>query len=265
MQWENLSAPKFSKAVKECGRVCVLAMGCLEKHFDHLPLGTDYLNIHAIACKAAELEPAMVFPPYYIAQINEARPFPGTFALDADLALKMLEVTCDEIGRNGFSKIILFNGHGGNATLIDYFIQGILSRRRSYALYRPPFILFPEGPESKAILETDLHGHACECETSISLALHPELVEMDAVGGREGRPLSRYDALPKGGRISAQWYAKHPDHYCGIAEPASAEKGRKLVDIGAKALAAYIHAVRNDDNVLAVMKEFYDRCDEVGK
>ena len=57
MQWEQLTATEFAAAVRETG-VCVIAMGVVEKHSEHLPLGTDYLFGHAIACRAAEIEPA---------------------------------------------------------------------------------------------------------------------------------------------------------------------------------------------------------------
>ena len=43
MNWEQLTAPEFAQAVKDT-KVCLLATGCLEKHFDHLPLGTDTLR-----------------------------------------------------------------------------------------------------------------------------------------------------------------------------------------------------------------------------
>ena len=72
MQWENLTSPEFAKAVKETG-VCVIAFGVVEKHGEHLPLGTDFLNGHKLACLAAEKEPAVVFPPfYYISNITSS-------------------------------------------------------------------------------------------------------------------------------------------------------------------------------------------------
>ena len=266
MKWQELTAPEFEKAVKETGRVCVVHVGCVEKHFDHLPLGTDYLNADDICARAAEKEPAVVFPSYYFGQINEARPFPGTVAVPAVLALEMLGAVCDEIARNGFSKIIFFNGHGGNRHLLNYFIQAALAERKSYALY-----LHVWGPSADrqeawdAILDTKTHGHACECETSVSLAIHPHLVKTDAVAGRKSEPLGRFDHLPERGRVSARWYANHPDHYCGDATTASAEKGEKLLALMVDSLAEYIQGVKADDVVPTILNEFYDRCDDVGK
>lgn len=264
MQWENLTEPDFAKAVKSTGGVCILAVGCLERHFEHLPLGTDMLNGHAIACLAAEREPAVVFPPYYFGQIHEAKHYPGAIALDPVLTLQVLMATCDEIGRNGFRKIIILNAHGGNRYVLGYLVQSVLAQRKPYTLY-----LFA-GPGSewrkkwKELLETDVHGHACECETSVTLANFPELVKMDALRGRKGPALGRA-AHVAGGYFSNQWYTDSPEHYMGDANPATAGKGKKLVAIEVAALAEYVRAVRKDKAVNKLRKEFYDRCDRVGK
>ena len=41
MFWENLAEFEFEKAVEKCGGVCVIPLGCMEKHGQHLPMGTD--------------------------------------------------------------------------------------------------------------------------------------------------------------------------------------------------------------------------------
>jgi creatinine amidohydrolase/Fe(II)-dependent formamide hydrolase-like protein len=56
-------------------------MGVIEKHADHLPLGTDALDAMAIAERAVKIEPAVIFPFYYFSQIQENKNFPGTIAL----------------------------------------------------------------------------------------------------------------------------------------------------------------------------------------
>lgn len=61
VRWEYLTPPEFKKLVKE-EQICILPLGILERHGEHLPYGTDGLSVHAIACRAAELEPCVVFP-----------------------------------------------------------------------------------------------------------------------------------------------------------------------------------------------------------
>ena len=263
MQWEQLTAPQFDKAVRDTGRVCLLAIGCLEKHGDHLPLGTDYLNGHRICCLAAETEPAVVFPPYYFGQIHEARCFPGTIAMAPALTFELLQGVCDEIARNGFRKIIIYNAHGGNTAMLQYLLQCAIQHRRDYALYLPGRLSDERRSQWQAIVETPVHGHACECETSISLANHPELVDMDAIGGRRTERLGRLNHLGPG-QAQGYWYADYPDHYAGDANPASAEKGEKLRALIVDSLAEYIAAVKRDETTRTLLDEFYDRCDAVG-
>ena len=96
---------------------CVISMGVLEKHGPHLPLATDMICAQELAEKAADIEPAIVFPTMPFGQNNEVRHFKGTIAISTGLMLNLLEEVCDNIGRSGFEKIVLFNIHGGTITL----------------------------------------------------------------------------------------------------------------------------------------------------
>ena len=258
MQWENLTAPDFARAVQETG-TCIMAFGVVERHSEHLPLGTDFLNGHRIASLAAEREPAVVFPPFYFGQINEARCFPGTLTLKPTLLIELIQSVFDEIGRNGFKKIILYNAHGGNGHLLPFLAQATLYEQKPYSLY-----LFndayseAERIESDAILETKLHAHACECETSNTLANFPELVKMEAVPAEPAEPLGRLQHL-KGSYSGIWWYGNFPEHYAGDARTASAEKGRRLVEIDVRALARFIAMVKADEVTPALEREFFER------
>jgi creatinine amidohydrolase len=236
MQWEHLTSTEFAAAVRDTG-VCVLALGVLEKHSEHLPLGTDFLNAHRVACLAAEKEPAVVFPPFYFGQIYEARCFPGVVTIAPRLLLELIQGVLDEIGRNGFKKVILYNGHGGNTHLIRFLAQTSLWERKPYSLYIPEQQMTPKRNKKwQALRETEVGGHACENETSLSLAT------FTGIG----------------------WYSDYPDHYAGDARPATVEKGRVLVKWRVKTLAEYIVAVKADEVVPALEKEFFGRVTQVG-
>lgn len=265
MKWEELTATDFAAFVKKCGGVCIVSPGCLEKHGEHLPLGTDFLNGTRLAELAARREEALVFPHWYFSQIHEARCFPGTIAIDPVLTIQLLLNVFDEISRNGCHKIILNNAHGGNNQMLVYLGQIILHKRTDYALYIPTR-LYPEWREKEwnQTLTTPVHGHACECETSVSLASFPDLVKMDRLKGWKTDPLNRLSHLPPG-FVSNCWYADFPEHYAGDATAASVEKGQKLLELRVGSLADYIKAVKNDQVTPSLMKEFYDRCDRVGK
>lgn len=262
MQWENLTSPDFEAAVRDTG-LCILPMGVMERHSDHLPLGTDFLNVHKLCSLAAEKEPAVVFAPFYFGQIFEARCFPGTVTLKPTLLLEVIQGVLDEIGRNGFKKILIVNGHGGNTHLIRLLAQFSLWEEKPYTLYVKTGILSGEGQDIwSSICETPLHGHACECETSISLANHPGLVKMEAVPAQPGTPLKRMEGLPFTG---ISWYADYPDHYCGDARTASAEKGLKLRQLEIEELVEMIAAIKADRVTPELNKEFFSRVEGLKK
>jgi len=264
MQWENLTSQDFERAVKDTG-VCVIALGVLEKHATHLPLGTDFLNGHKLAGLAAEKEPAVVFPPFYFGQIYEARCFPGTVTLRPTLLLELLFAVLDEIGRNGFRKIILLSAHGGNHYLLGFLAQASLWEEKPYQVYLYTGELSPERQARwDALLDTRDHFHACECETSISLANHAHLVKMDRVPPEPADPLNRLNHLP-GNFSGISWYANYPNHYAGDARTASIEKGEALRDIEVEALAEFIAAVKADRAAPALREEFFERVRRVSE
>ncbi|MDD4244325.1 MAG: creatininase family protein [Bacilli bacterium] len=258
MNWENLTSKEFEQAVKDTG-VCIVAFGVVERHGDHLPLGTDFLNGHKLATLASEKEPAVVFPPFYFGQIYEARCFPGTLTISPKLLFELIQGILDEIGRNGFKKIILFNAHGGNAYLLPYLAQCQLWEEKPYQVY------YYRGDQSQeriqkryALWETSLHGHACECETSKTLYLHPDLVKMDQIPEGNTEPLGRLKHLPNN-FTGLTWYSNYPNHYVGDAKKGSFEKGKQLVALEVEALAEFIKAVKEDQYLLLLAKDFHER------
>ena len=264
MLWQEITSVEFARSVKEDG-VCLLPIGCLERHSDHLPLGTDLYIAHEQSRLAAEIEPAIVFPQYYFGQIYEARCYPGTITLSPDLLLKVLGELVDEIARNGLKKIILVNGHGGNRHMLRYFCQTLLASRKDYQVY------FYEGrysetqlEEINAFKETDFGEHAEEEETSMILAMNPAWAKMDQIG-EPARPLGRMtdhlDNLYNG----FHWYADHPEHYSGDARPATAEKGRRLFEMKVENLVNFIKQVKADEVMPALGQEFYNRVDNLMK
>ncbi len=71
MEWIKVTAGEFKK-VCQASKVCIVPLGCLEKHSEHLPLGTDSLLAYKLACLAAEKETAMVFPPQHYMMVASA-------------------------------------------------------------------------------------------------------------------------------------------------------------------------------------------------
>lgn len=256
MNWELITSPEFETAVEACGKTCVLPIGVVEKHGSHLPLGQDILYIHRIATLAAEKEPAMVFPMYYLGQILEAKHVPGTIALKPELLLPVLENMCDEIGRNGFDRIVIANGHGGNTEMLKWFLRTQLDTPKPYMLFVTTG--FSHGP--KEMREAKVDGHAGEGETCSMLHLRPELVKLDEYGDY-GLPLKRLEAFDKAGLTTGiGWYSNFPGHFCGDRVTMNAEKGKAMVDAHVEHLAAQIRLVKEDDTPMALYREFHRRA-----
>ncbi len=258
MEWDKLTSPDFAKAVKNVRGVCLLPIGCMEKHGDHLPLGTDALYVHRLCAQAAEAEPAVVFPYFFLSQITEAKHQPGTVALKPELLLPLLENLCDEIARNGLKKILLVNGHGGNNSMLAYFLMTLLAKDKDYTVYS---VFWYDGAPAagKAFLEARHDGHGGEIETSGILHYYPELVTTPKSLKR--LPLNRLAPLRESGiSTPVDWYANYPDHLSADGTPGSAEKGRKLTELQMQRLINQIRLVKKDKVTPALYREFSKRA-----
>ena len=259
MEWTNITAEELEK-LREQSDVCIVPLGCLEKHSDHLPLATDSLLAYKLACLAAEKEAAVVFPPQHYMMVASAAAQPGAVVFDAKLAIEITEHVFDEIARNGFRKIILYNFHGGNRNIAGLFLQNHLARRtRDYTLYLPKFDWEVEDVIA-TYCQSDFGGHADEWETSLMLFLFPQLVKMNKVPSKHvGQPTHRLKALhSKNIKTPVDFYSQFPTHYAGEAEYASAQTGERAVSVIVERLADVIKTVKNDTQTLTVQQEFYD-------
>lgn len=261
VKWAELTAPDFVEAVEKSAGVCILPLGVLERHGPHMPLGTDIFIADANAVAAAKEEYAVVFPAFFVGQINEARHQPGTVSYSHDLIWKMLLETCNEIARNGFEKIIIVNGHGGNNDLLRYFSMSLLSEPRDFLLY----IYAPSHDTASSEKVTELLNklpagaagdHAGATETSYLMTIRPDLLKMDQVATNSGSNLNRLSHLPNV-YTGIWWYARYPNHYAGDAAYASLELGNALSERNIKALAKMIRDVKADTSVKELQDRFY--------
>jgi creatinine amidohydrolase len=261
-KWEEFTAPEFAEAVQQVDGTCIVPIGVIEKHGGHLPLGMDLLFIRNVAERAAALEPAMIFPPYYFGQIAEAKHCPGTLVTPHKLQLDLLTNACDEIARNGMKKIILLNGHGGNESFLPYFVQTMLEAPRDYVVFniRLRDYLSPvlESPEWKAQMVSAYDSHGGEMETSMMLGVQPELVKLEAAVVEDGNRLGRLAHLPSI-YTSVTWYADFPHHFAGDPTHATPEKGEFLLQRLAEQVALRIKGVKADTVTQQLAKEFYAR------
>jgi len=256
-RWDELTASEWPKALEMSNQTCILPIGILEKH---VPIGSDLIQVREWSARATKKEYSVVFPDYFYGQINEARHQYGTFALPERIVWDLLEATCDEIARNGFNKIVIINGHGGNPQLIRYFIQTRLEKRRNYAVY-----FFEPGSDSayqkkmNELHKSDPAGdqHAGERETSSLLYLRPDLVKMDSASNESGANQKRLD-IPNV-YTAIWWYADYPNHYAGEGAKATRELGQLVNEHYIESLVKALKAIKADKKTLELQNEFFNR------
>ncbi len=267
VKWEDLSAPEFPGAVGRSGKVCVVPLGIIEKHGPSLPLGTDLMIVRDVVVKAAQKEYVVVFPEFIAGQINEARHQPGTIAYSPDLVWRILEETCNEIARNGFEKIILVNGHGGNNSMLSYFAMALLNKKHNYAVYLANgWDIYSNEAQKKEVeglfakLPENSLGHAGADEAAEIKIIRPELFKPEKAKSQSGENLARLKNLTNVS-TGIDWYACFPNHYAGNAATATDELGKAMLNATVNGLAKVFSDVKADTEVLKLQNQFFEEAE----
>ena len=265
MKWIDLVPSEFSRLIAD-GAVCVVPMGSLERHGEHIPFGCDVVVAETIATRAAERTPAVVFPGYFLAQVHEAACFTGTVNLPQAMAVEVLSHVLDSIAANGFKKIAILNGHGGNSHFLDYFAMSQLDAPRDYVLYiidTHRAMTQDESDKMDSLWECRVLGHACEMETSVYMACQPGKVRLDLASADTVYPLKRFDHLrPKGIHNAHWWYADYPQNVVGNPAKASLEKGQIALELMVAATARALKTITEDTTAPELQREFLQRVAE---
>jgi creatinine amidohydrolase len=120
--------------------------------------------------------------------------------------------------------------------------------------------VYPETEEKiKKLRKTTLGGHADEEESSIMLVLKPDITHIERANEQSGENQSRF-SLPYA-TTSLDFYDRYPNHYAGDGSPANEELGNLIVNDGVSQLVELIRAVKKDDTIHKVLKEFYDKSE----
>ena len=208
----------------------LLPVGAVEQHGPHLPLDTDAYDAaylaERIAAGCSDPKP-LVLPliAYGVSYHHEA--FKGTISINNDTLANLVYDIGISVAKNGIRKLVIINGHGGNAPSLNFAAQRINQDAHI-------FVCVDTGETSDvdvdSLIETPNDVHAGEIETSTSLAIRPDLVHMDRLEMEVPEFTSRY--LDFSSKRGVAWYAHtHKISASGVmGDPtkATAEKGEKM-------------------------------------
>jgi creatinine amidohydrolase len=201
--------------------IMLLPVGAVERHGDHLPLGTDAMTALYVAERVAEKVRGLLLPPVWYGSCMAMRGHRGTFDVSQDVLATYVTEILREAWRNGARLVVVVNGHGGNTQALHYAARRVAGETELAVVvvdwWRDVAV------EERARLFAR-PGHAGEDETSAMLVIAGDLVDMEAAGEAEAStlPIRIYHR-----GLEERIYSKA---LTGDARLASREKGEKWLE-----------------------------------
>lgn len=238
-EWD-LTTTNLHRISQRKYEVAVLPVGAIEAHNRHLPQGQDFFHTTHIARRCSELawdkcQSVICLPaiPYGVDCNLLAYP----------LTIHIAQTTLDAIVRDiivslrkhGIRKIVIINGHGGNE--FKPLIRQIQTEMDIFVFLCD---WWKVGLDNYDKIFTKPDDHAGQFETSIAMALYPDLIEPDVAGDGKARPF-RFKALQQKWVQTSRDFAKLNDH-CASGDPsgASAEAGASYIDLVCERISQFL-------------------------
>lgn len=220
--------------------VVLVPIGSIEQHGPHLPVDNDISIPYHIAVRTAEIInefPVLVAPPVWTGFTHYNMGYYGTITVRVETFIALLSDICRSIYANGFERIVLMNGHGGNVAPV-HAVADKLAQENIITLSFPYWAMCEEEMRTWSTKDGRGPGHAGEWETSFQMYLRPHLVAMDhREAGKERWPFSeavmKYAHVPERRRES-------PVGSMGDPFAASAEKGERIFNLCVERLTAMV-------------------------
>ena len=238
-EWARLRADELCKYAED-DTVVILPVAALEQHGPHLPVMVDSRLAEEVSKRTASLGrakgiPIITLPVVWHGLSEHHMPFGGTVTLTSNTFFLIVRDLIKSISRHGFSKFLILNGHGGNITAAEVCAQDI-SMELSLPIVAATYWLEAADRFAK-ILETQTNVmHACEAETSMMMALEPNLV-VDSLLNEAKGPM-KLDFL-NAGKGSYRWRSlTHVTSNGVIGDPSqsSSAKGEQLLQEASQAI-----------------------------
>lgn len=240
MRFAELTAPQI-RALDRNQCLVVAPIAACEQHSDHLPVFTDSILCGAVAdrLEAALPDHVLLLPLLWLGASEHHLPFGGTLTATLPTYEQLLFELLDPMLRQGFTRILLLNGHGGNIDPLRVALRrldvayprAILTGAAYWELAPTALAALCSGPRKSV-------GHACEIETSMMMHLRPDLVRRDRIRDDPAESPQGLEVL-----FWARDFERRTDHGAvGYPEFASAEAGERMLDA---VVAAVVETARH--------------------
>jgi creatinine amidohydrolase len=270
--WADLTTAQFTELAASPSAerfVAVLPLAATEQHGPHLSVNVDSLLVDGVIKAAlphmgwgkageppaADAVPALFLPTQKISLSTEHMGFAGTLTLSPQTVMALWMDIGASVARAGIKKLVLLNSHGGNAALMDVVARelrtahGLIVYHTSW--YNLPLVDSATGEDLNALFSAHEHrfgAHAGEIETSMMLALRPDLVDMTKAGNFRSTSEDRaakYPVLGNGKSAKLGWMMQdyNAKGAAGNAAAATADIGLRVVQAAGQALARLLAEV----------------------
>ena len=240
-EWWRLKAPEL-RALAKRDTVVIVPVASTEQHGPHLPTQVDCLLVGEIARRAAiqayATRPTLTTPVVWSGLAEHHMSLGATISLDYPAFFALLRGICGSLARHGFRNVLLLNGHGGNIAALTVAVNELAVELDAPIATTTYWLLAEQ--EFANILEKQTNvRHACEAETSMVLALRPELVDMSLAAEAVGPTAPELPDVA-GTQAAHRWQSfKSRTSHGVIGDPraATAEKGERLLQAAADAVS----------------------------
>ena len=239
-EWMKLTFAELNERAA-AGALVIVPVASLEQHGPHLATGVDIICANGVAQRvarrmAAAGQPVVVTPCVWTGLAEHHVPFGGTVTLDFATFSAVLKGVVGSAARAGFKRVMLLNGHGGNAEAVAV-VGGECQAEFGIAVAAGTYWHLA-GDAFAPILERQSNVlHACEAETSMIMTLLPEAVRADRLAEAHGPHSTRPEGQPAAMIRRRSFKDISPSGVIGDARAASAEKGEALLEAAAERIA----------------------------
>ncbi len=255
--WADLTSRHFSQLAASDvidQTVAVLPVAAIEQHGPHLPVSVDTSLVNGVIQAALphlpQTLPVLFMPTQQVGKSNEHIRYPGTLTLSAQTIINLWTELGACVARAGIKKLLLFNSHGGQASVMDIVARDL---RTAYGLmvFSSNWYTLPLGDEVMNLFTPAEHRfgiHAGDMETSMMLALDEKHVDMrraqDFHTQAEDRA-KKYPILGNGTAVKLGWQMQDYNPYgaAGNSTLATAAKGHAVISAAGLQLASLLQEI----------------------